>query len=493
MGRYYNGLLGIPLEIPAPDYYQLLGVDPHSVDDESVKTALAGRLERLDSSPGSGSTLAQHLKRELQRARATLLDPKSREEYAEWVRQQRWLDVKRYVQDLVEEGVLSSTRERALQGRMEALGVPGDLVQSAIDDAVGELQATRRPEPRDERLQREAEESVLSVMHEVTDAQLIEAVGVPGTLPPAEDVAAETPRDVPAETPPEDVPAETPRSEASIWADSSQIGGRGKSAAERARDQEEVMRDERERRAARRSSRAWSSLFFVASAFVAANALAILVPDLAARVESATAEARGQLVRSPHALHFALGALGTSGLLVGLLVFLAGRHDRRFLVPAFLLAMPAVYFGLVPGGQKRLLLRDRAALAARTQEVAAERDSAIGEVDSARSVAQGLADEHARAVAELEKRHEVEARELTKRLETATSVQQALGKKLEEQSRLAQKAAEQEPVLAEKTAKVAELQKFLKNQESVILKLRAENEELKKKAVPPPPSVTSKP
>ncbi len=253
------------------------------------------------------------------------------------------------------------------------------------------------------------------------------------------------------------------------------------------------MRDERERRAARRSSRAWSSLFFVASAFVAANALAILVPDLAARVESATAEARGQLVRSPHALHFALGALGTSGLLVGLLVFLAGRHDRRFLVPAFLLAMPAVYFGLVPGGQKRLLLRDRAALAARTQEVAAERDSAIGEVDSARSVAQGLADEHARAVAELEKRHEVEARELTKRLETATSVQQALGKKLEEQSRLAQKAAEQEPVLAEKTAKVAELQKFLKNQESVILKLRAENEELKKKAVPPPPSVTSKP
>src|SRR5262249_35710320 len=133
MGRYYNGLLGIPLDIPAPDYYQLLGIDPDAVDGESVENALAARLERLEAAPGSGSTLAQHLRRELQRARATLLDPKGREEYAEWVRQQRWLDVKRYVTDLVEEGVLASTTERALLARMGTLGVAADYVQSAID------------------------------------------------------------------------------------------------------------------------------------------------------------------------------------------------------------------------------------------------------------------------------------------------------------------------------------------------------------------------
>jgi hypothetical protein len=480
MGRYYSGLLGIPPEVPAPDYYQLLGVEPDAVDEETVKTGLGRRLERLEGSPGKGSSLAQHLRRELNRARATLLDAKSREEYDEWVRQQRWLDVKRYVGELVEEGALGSTRERALLDRMESLRVPADLVQSAVDDAVGELQATRRPEPRDERLKRAAEERVLEVMHGVTDAQLIEAVGVPGTLADGEDV--------PAETPPEDVPVETPRSEASIWADSSQIGGRNKSAAERERDQEEVMRDERERRAARRASRSWSSLFVVAATFVGANALAILVPDLAARVEAATAGARGELVRSSHALHYALGALGTSGLLVGLLVFLAGRPGRRaFLVPTFLLALPAVYLGLVPGGQKRLLLRDRMALEARAQEAAAERDSAIGEVDSARSVA----DERSREMTELARRHEDESKALTQKLESAASAQEALGKKLEEQSRLAQKAAEQEPLLAERTAKIAELQKYLKTQESTILKLRAENDELKKKA-PQTQQVTSK-
>src|SRR3954469_15785237 len=97
MARYYEGLLGVPSDVPAPDYYQLLGVDPASVDEETVKNALLARLDRLDASPGAGSSLAQHLRRELQRARATLLDARRREEYAEEIRVQRRSDLERYV------------------------------------------------------------------------------------------------------------------------------------------------------------------------------------------------------------------------------------------------------------------------------------------------------------------------------------------------------------------------------------------------------------
>ncbi|MEZ0231015.1 MAG: hypothetical protein ACAI25_20535, partial [Planctomycetota bacterium] len=100
MARYYHELLGV--DVPAPDYYHLLGVAPDAIDEETVKAALLARLDRLDRSPGAASTLAQHLRRELQRARMTLLDARRREEYGEAVREQRRGDVKVYVERLVE-------------------------------------------------------------------------------------------------------------------------------------------------------------------------------------------------------------------------------------------------------------------------------------------------------------------------------------------------------------------------------------------------------
>src|SRR5579883_1325072 len=318
MGHYYESLLGVPAEIPTPDYYQLLGIRRDAVSEETVKDALVARLERLDAAPGNGSSLAQHLRRELQRARATLLDAARREAYEEQVRQARAADVKRYVPELCDEGVFSTTMERALLDRMEALGLRPAIAKPAIDQAVGELQATRREDPRDEELRRQADERILALMHADADARLIDVVGVPGTLP-----APEPAPELPAPPEPAPAPAPAPRTAArpapaprpeparraeSVWTNSNQIGGRKESASSRARQEAERMIDEKERRAARRASRTWQALFLVGLAFALANVVAFLLPDFAGRVEAATSARRLQLLRSPDAPKYAIGA-----------------------------------------------------------------------------------------------------------------------------------------------------------------------------------------
>ena len=35
-GRYYERLLGVPADVPAPDYFQLLGVEPDASDEETI-------------------------------------------------------------------------------------------------------------------------------------------------------------------------------------------------------------------------------------------------------------------------------------------------------------------------------------------------------------------------------------------------------------------------------------------------------------------------
>jgi hypothetical protein len=504
MGHYYESLLGVPSEIPTPDYYQLLGIGRDDVSEETVKDALVARLERLDASPGKGSSLAQHLRRELQRARATLLDPARREAYEEQVRQARAGDVKRYVPELCDEGVFSTTMERALLDRMEALGLRPAIAKPAIDQALGELQAMRRQEPRDEHLRRLADERILALMHADADARLIDVVGVPGTLPapePAPELAAApAPEPAPAPPPrPAPRPAPAPRAE-SAWTNSNQIGGRKESASSRARQEAERMIDEKERRAARRASRTWQALFLVGLAFALANGVAFLRPDFAGRVEAATAGRRLQLVRSPDVTKYAIGAVAATAALVGLVVFLAGRKGRRpFLVPTALLMIPAAYIGLVPGGQKRLLYKEREAYAERTRTIAAEREAAVAEVDSARRTAE----ERALMIAAIESRSADERDELARRLDVANERKDALARKLEDEraaaaraavqasaretalaekeSALTKKLAEQEPALAERAAKIADLVKTVKTQDALVRRLQSENDDLKKK------------
>jgi hypothetical protein len=171
--RYYQTLLGVPGEIPDPDYFQLLGIAADPFDEEALRQGLRDRLDRLDAAPEALKPVAGLLKRELQRARAMLMDPKRRAEYQGELREQRVRSVAGYVGALVVDGVLGDATERALLARLARLGLPSEHARPAIDAALDWVGARRGPGGG---ANEDAE--VLERMHEVAGAQLLEAAGV---------------------------------------------------------------------------------------------------------------------------------------------------------------------------------------------------------------------------------------------------------------------------------------------------------------------------
>jgi hypothetical protein len=261
--------------------------------------------------------------------------------------------------------------------------------------------------------------------------------------------------------PPPGPPAESP------WTDSSQVSTHMKKPETPSKGRiVGGVPDDPARQAARRVVRTWQGLFLVALAVGLGNAVAELAPDAAARVETATAGHRATVLASPDVAWIALGGAGGVTLLVALMALLAGRPRRRAsLAPVLALALPALYVGLVPGGQKRLAVHERDAQAEKARAIALERDGLVARIDSATAAAK----ERDAEVAALEKKREDEA--------------QTFARKLDEQTGTAKKAAEQDAALAKKSStRIAELESALKAQDAAAQKLRAENEGLKRRA-----------
>lgn len=171
--RYYQTLLGVPAEIPAPDYFQLLGISADAFDEEALRQVLRDRLDRLDAAPEALRPMAQHLKRELQRARSTLMDPKRRAEYVAQLGEQRRRSIPAFVEALVIDGVLWDETERALLRRFAVLGLTAEDASGAVDGALESLGAQRG-----EGGGASEDDEVLERMHEVAGWQLLEAAGM---------------------------------------------------------------------------------------------------------------------------------------------------------------------------------------------------------------------------------------------------------------------------------------------------------------------------
>jgi hypothetical protein len=171
--RYYQILLGVPAEIPAPDYFQLLGGSADAFDEEVLRQGLRDRLDRLDAAPESLRPMAQQLKRELQRARSTIMDPKRRAEYVAQLGEQRRRSISAFIEALVVDGVLWDETERALLRRFAVLGLSAEDTSAAVDVALESLGAQRGEGggPNED-------EEVLERMHEVAGFQLLEAAGM---------------------------------------------------------------------------------------------------------------------------------------------------------------------------------------------------------------------------------------------------------------------------------------------------------------------------
>jgi hypothetical protein len=83
----YQAWLGILTSEQPPNHYQLLGIEPHETDSERIKEAALRQTSRLRALQlGPHAELCTRLLNEIAQARATLANPKSREEYDQRLR-----------------------------------------------------------------------------------------------------------------------------------------------------------------------------------------------------------------------------------------------------------------------------------------------------------------------------------------------------------------------------------------------------------------------
>jgi len=171
---YYPRLLGLSPDVPAPDYFQMMECDAGTADVNAFGQAMGRRLDALKNASANEKDLADYLTRELQRARATLMEPLRRAEYEEQNRQRRILDLRRYVERMMINKTLSAAAERALIARMGAFGIDEAEVKATIEDELQQLDGARGQGANlDNAAVSRADERLLEVMAEIADQQLV--------------------------------------------------------------------------------------------------------------------------------------------------------------------------------------------------------------------------------------------------------------------------------------------------------------------------------
>lgn len=414
---YLERLLGLPVEVVAPDYVQLLGLPPDDDDvhDEAeVTAALADRLDRLATAPVDDRPVVEHLRRELQRARATLLDPGGRARHHAEVARRRRQDLTALVTgQLGPSRTLPAAAEQALLEAGRGWGLTADEVRGVVDAALAARGATRAEggSPSLPALHA-ARERLRRAMVELADERLRAEAGVrPSDAPVVQRRRSTPPRPAPALVTEDDAPAAADDAEAGAaghWsAPSAAATGLAPAPVatsatadvtdDRATPWPTIVRGEERARLERRSrrlQRTCLALAALAAAFVAGDLLAAFAPVEAAWVDARTAPARAALLASPRLAELTGGAAGIVAVLSALLVWLAGREARRpFLVPLALLAAPVAYAGLLPVGHERALRGERDGLVAQRDAVAAQaRVLVVARDEAQRREAAALAD-----------------------------------------------------------------------------------------------------
>lgn len=448
----YDRLLGLPGDVVTPDYVQLLGLPPDDDWSEAeVTAALADRLDRLSRAPDGDRAVVEHLRRELQRARATLLDPGALERHRAEVEQRRLKDL-----SLLAARQLGAARslplavEQALLEAARTWGLSADAARATLEGVLTKRGAAKGsgPAPSLPALHA-ARERLRRAMVELVDERLREQAGVRSTEPAGTARLRSTPSRPPAALSAtaasrpvgrqgDDDEDEHDASEVHHWSpraaapaatrDAASEPAEAKASAARAgatttsatsatsatpwptivRGEERAALERR----ARRWRRAWMALAAIAGAFVLGDVAAAFAPAEAAWLDARTAAAREAFVTSPRRTELVMASLGAAAALLGLLVWLAGREARRpFLAPLGLLALPACLAGLLPIGHERDLPRAYEAALAQRDAVNARALAAAGERDAARRrAAAAAADVTSLAAALATAREELAAR-----------------------------------------------------------------------------------
>ncbi len=211
-GRYQK-MLGLPPEIPAPDYYDLLGLERGWIDPTKIADTMQQRVGALDGVDPADRDIADYLRRELQRARATLTDPGRRTEYDGQLKQKRLADVGQYVDRMLINKTLTAAGERALTIRMTGYGLEEKEIKAAIDHQLEQSGAMRGTVSNpDEEAVKNADGRLVVIMVQVADTQLVSGVrgGARKATGTFRKVQPPTPAAPPPPPPPEPAPEQPP-------------------------------------------------------------------------------------------------------------------------------------------------------------------------------------------------------------------------------------------------------------------------------------------
>ncbi|MBI2933375.1 MAG: hypothetical protein HYY16_17155 [Planctomycetes bacterium] len=504
----YQRLLGLPPEMPAPDYYQLLGLQRGWVDPNRIIDTLRKRLESLAAADPSERDLVEFLRRELQRARATLDDPGRRAEYDEQLKRRRLEDLRAYFERMVANGSLGAAAEKAMLHRMSELGIEEAEARAVVDEELEKRQMARGRGEADEQALREAQARLEAIVTEIADQQLISGAHATApakretktvaraALPEPAPVRKEGTRRVAASPPPEPpaprkVTTRRLRPEPSAPVPVAGNEGEHKTQIAQLKGQVAVLertkallnqqlgRTEPAQRGARRRRRSLLAMLAVILGFAAGDLVAAYLPAVVIGVDGATAGLRGRLAEW-ESRHWLLW-IGVGGALLaaGAVVWLAGRPGKRaFLVPTGLLCLGAFCAGLIPMGEERALEERRATV----EE--SERNFAANQTDWQRKLdeAEERARRHAEKIAEVERQiEELKQGIATREAEVArqsAAKDQEIAKLKGEYEQIYRMVEEQTGLKRQ----IAQLKDERAKQEEVIQSLRKEMDDLRKKA-----------
>lgn len=170
----YNELLGLPIEVGDPDYYQLMELERGWIDGAEVEERFKLQMSKLQSihSP-KHKEFIEFLKGELKKARAILTDGPRRRQYDADVRNERTIELRKLIAHMLVDGTLSQQGEVSLIEEGKRIGLDIGDVKRVIEEEIGSRGAQRVSAKRtDAGTQAAANSMVRELAHEVEEARI---------------------------------------------------------------------------------------------------------------------------------------------------------------------------------------------------------------------------------------------------------------------------------------------------------------------------------
>ena len=140
----YQELLGLPVELEDPDYYQLLAMERSLTDAAAIEARFKEQMTRLQKIENPRhKEFIEYLKGELKRARGVLTDAARRREYDQQLLLERGEELRKILAHMLVDKQLSTSAEQSVQSEGRNLGLDPWAVKKIIEEEIQKAGAKR--------------------------------------------------------------------------------------------------------------------------------------------------------------------------------------------------------------------------------------------------------------------------------------------------------------------------------------------------------------